>query len=58
MRMLGVEKLDLPESVKPILSEQPAARGSSPEPVTGVRHGSQKTHLEVSVFTTDKKIML
>ncbi|XP_027857354.1 arginine/serine-rich protein 1 [Xiphophorus couchianus] len=46
MRMLGVEKLDLPESVKPILSEQPAARGSSPEPVTGVRHGSQKTHLE------------
>ncbi|PWA16387.1 hypothetical protein CCH79_00004663 [Gambusia affinis] len=46
MRMLGVEKLDLPESVKPILSEQPAARRSSPEPVTGVRHGSQKTHLE------------
>uniref|UniRef100_A0A096M8Y7 Arginine/serine-rich protein 1 n=1 Tax=Poecilia formosa TaxID=48698 RepID=A0A096M8Y7_POEFO len=34
MRMLGVEKLDLPESVKPILSEQPAARSSSPEPVT------------------------
>uniref|UniRef100_M3ZZN8 Arginine/serine-rich protein 1 n=1 Tax=Xiphophorus maculatus TaxID=8083 RepID=M3ZZN8_XIPMA len=29
MRMLGVEKLDLPESVKPILSEQPAARGIS-----------------------------
>ncbi|XP_014843265.1 PREDICTED: arginine/serine-rich protein 1 [Poecilia mexicana] len=46
MRMLGVEKLDLPESVKPILSEQPAARSSSPEPVTGMRHGSQKTNLE------------
>uniref|UniRef100_A0A3B3TWW6 Arginine/serine-rich protein 1 n=1 Tax=Poecilia latipinna TaxID=48699 RepID=A0A3B3TWW6_9TELE len=56
MRMLGVEKLDLPESVKPILSEQPAARSSSPEPVTGMRHGSQKTHLEVSVFANDKKI--
>ncbi|XP_047202134.1 arginine/serine-rich protein 1 isoform X2 [Girardinichthys multiradiatus] len=45
MRMLGVEKLDLPESVKPILSDKPEARGSSPEPFTRVRHGSQKIEI-------------
>ncbi|KAM6912160.1 arginine/serine-rich protein 1 [Xenentodon cancila] len=38
MKMLGVEKLELPESVKPILSD---SRRLSPEPTARVRHGPQ-----------------
>lgn len=41
MKILGVEKLELPESVKPILSD--------PEPEKRVRQGSQQTGSQVSV---------
>lgn len=43
MKILGVEKLELPESVKPILSEPEC------EPEKRVRHGSEKTAAQVSV---------
>ncbi|XP_041828850.1 arginine/serine-rich protein 1 isoform X1 [Melanotaenia boesemani] len=43
MNIMGVEKLELPESVKPILSEQSESRRLSPEPINGVRQGSKKT---------------
>ncbi|XP_072220779.1 arginine/serine-rich protein 1 [Leuresthes tenuis] len=43
MKILGVENLELPESVKPILSERSESRGLSPEPLTRVRHGSEKS---------------
>lgn len=48
MKILGVEKLELPESVKPILS-QSESRRLSPEPIDGVRQGSKKTKPQVSV---------
>ncbi|KAM9354504.1 uncharacterized protein KZ484_012659 [Pholidichthys leucotaenia] len=41
MKILGVEKIDLPKSVKPILSE-PESKSLSPEPETRVRQGPKK----------------
>ncbi|XP_029349810.1 arginine/serine-rich protein 1 [Echeneis naucrates] len=47
MKILGVEKLELPESVKPILSEESeGSKQSSPEPETRVRHDPAKTLLQ------------
>ncbi|XP_037551192.1 arginine/serine-rich protein 1 [Nematolebias whitei] len=43
MQMFGVASLDLPESVKPILSEDPESKRSSPEPMTRLRQDSPKT---------------
>uniref|UniRef100_A0A1A7YBT7 Arginine/serine-rich protein 1 n=1 Tax=Iconisemion striatum TaxID=60296 RepID=A0A1A7YBT7_9TELE len=42
MRMFGVEKLDLPESVKPILTDKPQPNRSSPEPVLRAKESFQK----------------
>ncbi|XP_024114273.1 arginine/serine-rich protein 1 [Oryzias melastigma] len=43
MKILGVEKIELPESVKPILSEEPEPRPLSPEPPFRRRHVSERT---------------
>lgn len=48
MRMLGVARLELPESVKPILSEEQEPKRSSPEPVT--RWKQDPTTPEVGVW--------
>uniref|UniRef100_A0A3P8TNG6 Arginine/serine-rich protein 1 n=1 Tax=Amphiprion percula TaxID=161767 RepID=A0A3P8TNG6_AMPPE len=54
MKILGVEKLDLPESVKPILSEQSAeSERVSPEPETRVRQGPKKTASQSSDVESD-----
>uniref|UniRef100_A0A3B4ZV00 Arginine/serine-rich protein 1 n=1 Tax=Stegastes partitus TaxID=144197 RepID=A0A3B4ZV00_9TELE len=54
MKTMGVEKLDLPESVKPILPEQPAeSKWASPEPETWVRQGPQKTASQSSDEESD-----
>uniref|UniRef100_A0A3Q1E8X9 Arginine/serine-rich protein 1 n=1 Tax=Acanthochromis polyacanthus TaxID=80966 RepID=A0A3Q1E8X9_9TELE len=54
MKMLGVEKLDLPESVKPILSEESQeSKRVSPEPETRVRQGPQKTSSQSSDMESD-----
>ncbi|XP_013866558.1 arginine/serine-rich protein 1 [Austrofundulus limnaeus] len=42
MRMLGVARLELPESVKPILSEEQEPKRSSPEPMTRWKQVSTK----------------
>ncbi|CAM9105672.1 unnamed protein product [Lampetra planeri] len=41
MKIMGVERLDIPESVRTILPEQ--SEKVSPEPETGVRQESDKT---------------
>lgn len=47
MKILGTEKLELPESVKPILSEQPESKWESTEPETRVRQDHEKTLSQV-----------
>lgn len=47
MKILGAEKLELPESVKPILSEQPESKWESTEPETRVRQDHEKTPSQV-----------
>lgn len=48
MKILGMEKLELPESVKPILSEQSMeSKQMSPEPVSRVRQDPEKTPSQV-----------
>lgn len=49
MKTLGVETLELPESVKPILTEQlaPVKPESSPEPEIRVRQAPEKTASQV-----------
>ena len=49
MKNLGVEKLELPESVKPILSEQSESQQLSPEPVRRVRQDSERSASQVGV---------
>lgn len=50
LKILGVEKLDLPKSVKPILSEQSEEpKRVSPEPETRVRQDPEKTLSQVGV---------
>ena len=53
MRILGVEKIELPESVKPILSEEPEPRPRSPEPLVRRRQGSEMTGPQVGIKTGD-----
>lgn len=55
MQMFGVTRLELPESVKPILSEDPESKRSSPEPMTRLRQGSPKTEVGVSVVDVKLK---
>lgn len=50
MKVLGTEKLKLPESVKPILSEMPeASKWESPEPETRVGQDPDQTLSQVGV---------
>uniref|UniRef100_A0A3Q3W3I6 Arginine/serine-rich protein 1 n=1 Tax=Mola mola TaxID=94237 RepID=A0A3Q3W3I6_MOLML len=50
MKVLGAEKLKLPESVKPILSEMPeASKWESPEPETRVGQDPDQTLSQVGV---------
>ncbi|KAM9341074.1 arginine/serine-rich protein 1 [Symphorus nematophorus] len=54
MKILGVDKLDLPESVKPILSEQSVeSKQMSPEPETRVRQDPEKTPSQSSEVEPD-----
>lgn len=47
MKILGVERLDIPESVRTILPEQ--SEKMSPEPETGVRQEPEETPSQVGV---------
>ncbi len=50
MKILGTEKLELPESVKPILSEQSAeSEQASSQPESRVRHDREKTPSQVGI---------
>lgn len=42
MKNLGVEKLELPDSVKPILSDQSESKWVPPEPEARVRQDPEK----------------
>lgn len=47
MRILGTNTLELPESVKPILSTMPQSKWEIPE--TRVRHDSERTQSQVGI---------
>lgn len=54
VKVLGTERLELPESVKPILAERSESEESeseqvSPEPETRVRQDPEKTPSQVGV---------
>lgn len=49
MKMLGVERLELPESVKPIMCEESAQPAG---PVTWVRRDSENTASQVGFLKT------
>ncbi|XP_074547338.1 arginine/serine-rich protein 1 [Halichoeres trimaculatus] len=49
MKILGVERLDLPKSVEPILSEPSESKWSSPEPWLSVKQPPTKTCPQSSV---------
>ncbi|TKS86371.1 Arginine/serine-rich protein 1 [Collichthys lucidus] len=53
MKILGVEKLELPESVKPILTEQSESTRASPEPEMRVRQDPEKTPSQSSEVDPD-----
>ncbi|XP_010729609.3 arginine/serine-rich protein 1 [Larimichthys crocea] len=53
MKILGVEKLELPESVEPILTEQSESTRASPEPEMRVRQDPEKTPSQSSEVDPD-----
>nr|XP_046269594.1 arginine/serine-rich protein 1 [Scatophagus argus] len=53
MKILGLEKVELPESLKPILSEQMESTRVSPELETRVRQDPEKTPSQSSVVEVD-----
>lgn len=48
--ILGTEKLELPQTVKPTLPEQPESKWESLEPETRVRQAPEKTSSQVGVW--------
>lgn len=50
MKILGTETVNLPESVKPLLSKQSESVWESPEPEIRVRQDPKKTPSQVGVM--------